>query len=198
MENVEKCYFLPAESRASWYKQPEVEEQPGIWFDSVRMLRMQSGVSRKVKTSICLQEKNSCSWLVLVDDDIKLSPIYAQINETEKYFSNADNSDEEEGLIFNLETFRRASSFLIKYTKEVLRKLNILIDVPNIYPGPDNSIDIYWENDFYELLLNIPPIGNSIATYYGDNKNNENTKGTINLDAKNINLGLILFLSGQK
>ena len=62
-----------------------------------------------------------------------------------------------------------------------------LSDCPKIYPGPNGSIDIGWETSFYDLIINISKSG-QLASYYGDNKNNQMTEGAFNPNNFNIQL----------
>lgn len=51
-----------------------------------------------------------------------------------------------------------------------------------VLPGPDGSIDLHWESEQYELLINVPS-DESAASFYGDDKERSGTviKGTVDL-----------------
>ena len=47
------------------------------------------------------------------------------------------------------------------------------INIPNILPGPDDSIDIHWKTDEYEMLVNIDGYE---VNYYGDARDDDRLK----------------------
>jgi hypothetical protein len=195
MEAINKCYTALADGEKGWLESQE-HKRSNQWMKDLNKLKKQNPsmifVTPKSVNSPLLDE--SRLWIFASDVNSKLKPIFDSIRESEEYFSDDNNLNEEEGLTFNSLTFKRASNFLIKYSKTILNRFNTVIDKPNIYPGPDGSIDIFWKNSSYELLLNIPSEENFLATFYGDNKNKEHIKGTINLNSEKLNNGIILFL----
>ena len=78
-----------------------------------------------------------------------------------------DNWDGYGAQSFNETTLNRAC-FLSKNILEKLWNDMIEIPIPLIQPVPDGSIDINWETDKFELLINIPEEQNELVNLYGE------------------------------
>lgn len=65
-------------------------------------------------------------------------------------------------------TLQRAVGFLQLNASNIWQKFGIQIAVPDIAPVPDGSVDLHWELEDYELLINIPDDYQKPATYGGD------------------------------
>ncbi len=57
---------------------------------------------------------------------------------------------------------------LLKQIYSVLWEDMIEIPIPLIQPVPDGSIDINWETDQFELLINVPKDQNLLVNLYGE------------------------------
>ena len=78
-----------------------------------------------------------------------------------------ENWDEEGAEKFSKDTLERVCSLL----KAVFQDLwNEMIDIPFplIQPVPDGSIDINWETENFELLVNIPSTPDELVNFYGE------------------------------
>ena len=73
----------------------------------------------------------------------------------------------------------RAIAFLRTHADEACRR-GYTLAVPRILPGPDGSVDVHWELDDFEVLLNFPVDAGAPATFYGDDRRQGGAiKGTI-------------------
>ena len=90
------------------------------------------------------------------------------------------------------ETLYRATEFVKKLSFYLWRQTQKLISSPNIFPGPDGSIDICCKNSKFDLLVNIPENPNEIATFSSDDYEKKTVKGTF--DQKKINPVLFYWL----
>ncbi len=90
-------------------------------------------------------------------------------------------------------TWRRAVSFLARNAYRLFTDYGVAIPGPEITPGPDGSVDLRWESDSYELLLNVRSDSLAPAGFYGDDKGHLKIKGTLDLSA--YNEGLLLWLA---
>lgn len=77
--------------------------------------------------------------------------------------------DDEGAPGYALETWRRATGFLLALAGAMLDGFDEPLDAPRILPSAEGSIDLHWKTDSYELLINIPADPNRPAAYYGDN-----------------------------
>ncbi len=82
-------------------------------------------------------------------------------------------------------TWQRAIDFLMKNTLALWEDFGVHVDPPNIDPGPNGSIDLHWQTDGYELLINVPADTNTPVAHYGDNRAGRITKGPLDLSAPN-------------
>ncbi len=67
-------------------------------------------------------------------------------------------------------TWKRATEFLRNNASTLWTIYGRRLQTPTLVPGADGSIDIHWKLPTRELLINIPPDPNALATYYGDDK----------------------------
>jgi hypothetical protein len=117
----------------------------------------------------------NASYNIIINDRIidflpkALFELYASINKSKYILGLEDGWDGENGKTYKVETWKRAVVFLSKYATKLYKKFEIIIPAPHIYHGPVGSIDIYWENENFNLLLNVPEDG--IGTFYGDDYN---------------------------
>ena len=93
-------------------------------------------------------------------------------------------------------TWTRAVDFLRRNAKWVSKTLGRTVDLPEILPGPDGSIDLHWEYPDYELLINVSADPNAKASFYGDDRGEMSIKGKF--DSNTFNHGLLLWLARAK
>lgn len=68
---------------------------------------------------------------------------------------------------FKKETLERVSNLLKKILQELWDQM-VDIPLPLISPVPDGSVDVNWETDKFELLINVPAKGNMLVNLYGE------------------------------
>ncbi|MBK9338283.1 MAG: hypothetical protein IPM98_17710 [Lewinellaceae bacterium] len=96
------------------------------------------------------------------DAEDKITPLI------EIHLALEDDFDNGSGRAYSPETWEKAVRFISGYAQWLFDIFGKVIVTPKIYHGPDGSIDLYWENPRFNLLINIPP-GDEPATFYGDN-----------------------------
>ena len=90
-----------------------------------------------------------------------------------------DLQDEEGNPIVTPASLDRAFEFLKDLFKQAVEEFSVEINIPEILPGPNQSVDILWDFPDYELLINIPANETRPPTYYGDNRGENITRGSI-------------------
>ena len=100
--------------------------------------------------------------------------------------------DEDGSRLCDEATWQRAITFLINQALWLLNEKRRVMQTPDIWAGPDQSIDLHWETSSYELLINVPADANQPAGFYGDDKGKLKIKGT--LDPSRLTEGLLLWL----
>ncbi|MGO9267131.1 MAG: hypothetical protein ACLQBA_20015 [Candidatus Binataceae bacterium] len=100
--------------------------------------------------------------------------------------------DGEGQALCSAETWERAMNFLAEQALWLLNKRDRVIQTPDIWSGPHQSIDLHWETPSSELLINIRADAEQPAGFYGDDKGKLRIKGT--LDLVRFNEGLLLWL----
>lgn len=101
--------------------------------------------------------------------------------------------EDEEGIrLCDEATWQRAVTFLINQALWLLNEKRLIMQTPDIWAGPDQSIDLHWESSSYELLINVPADANQPAGFYGDDRGKLKIKGT--LDPSRLTEGLLLWL----
>lgn len=79
-----------------------------------------------------------------------------------------DNWDEEGAKPFKKETVDRAIQIIRMVHKEVKVK------PPNLSPYGNGAVDIHWNNDYFELLLDVEEDPKEPMGYFGDTYPNKN------------------------
>lgn len=108
----------------------------------------------------------------------ELQVIEERIQESRWILSLEEDWDGEGGRVVVEETWQRATSYLRSQALVCLSRHDVVIPSPRISPGPEGSIDIHWQTDSYELLVNIPENPAVPATFYGDDYGKLSIKGT--------------------
>lgn len=132
----------------------------------------------------------------IVELPIQLKDIADVIEESKYMLSFKDNWDDEGSVGYKKVTWIRACKFIANYSKWIFEKTELIMDLPKISHGPEGSIDIYWKNDEYRLLINIPESPTSPFSIYGDDYNSNKIKGTF--DLSQFNYGMLLCLTTMK
>lgn len=77
------------------------------------------------------------------------------------------NWDGEGAEPFKAETWERSIKLLKNILSIIWENLKS-ISIPSILPVPDSSIDIFWDTNEFELLINIPSESNALIHYSGE------------------------------
>jgi len=93
---------------------------------------------------------------------------------------------------YSAETMGRAIAFLKAHVERAWRSHGTKAPIPTIGPGPEGSIDLYWKQPSWKLLVNVPADKDSPATFYGDDYGRQKTRGTLDLDK--ISVAIIAWL----
>ncbi len=91
-----------------------------------------------------------------------------------------DNWDEEGSPAYSVNTWNIAVFFISNYAAWVLDTFKIVIPTPKILHGPNGSIDLFWKQDHFNLLINIPASKDENATFYGDDYGTQKVEGSFN------------------
>ena len=124
---------------------------------------------------------------------LNLAEVADAIDKSSYILELHDDWDGEGSPAYNPKTWIRAITFLSSYATYIYEKLNQVIDPPEIYHGPDSSIDIYWAYDDKTLLINIPNDKRERATFYGKYSNGAEVSGKINTDQ--LYQGILMWLN---
>ena len=110
----------------------------------------------------------------------------------EKLTALTDNWDGEGSAEYKTETVNSAAEFLMSQDRLLRELCGTSLPVPQINPGPDGSIDLFWKQPTWELLVNVPENANESASFYGEDLTGHTIKGS--LDPSVPNLGVIMWL----
>lgn len=119
-----------------------------------------------------------------------------EIIEASRAILELELDEDEAQAPYTEETWTRAVEFLRRNAKWVSDTLGLVVDLPEILPGPDGSIDLHWDYSAYEMLINIPADPNAKAGFYGDDRGEIQIKGSF--DPRSHNYGLLLWLAKAK
>jgi hypothetical protein len=111
---------------------------------------------------------------------IQLSALREEIIESQYMLQFEDNWDGEGSELYRTQTWINAVSFICNYANWVFDTYKQVIPSPNIYHGPNGSIDLYWEKETFNLLINLPKEDNGVASFYGDDYATQRVEGHFN------------------
>jgi hypothetical protein len=119
-----------------------------------------------------------------------LSSIFEAIEKSKYILELPENWDGEGAPSFDFDVWKKSVLFISKLSVKIFKNFGQIVKTPKIYHGPNGSLDIYWENESFNLLINIPKTG--VATFYGDNYQNNKIEGSF--EPANISLNILPFL----
>lgn len=127
----------------------------------------------------------------------ELSPISDVIENSKEIFNRSPDPSDDLVLTCSEETWRRATRILTDHALWIWEKAKAVIRPPVISAGPDGSIDLYWTDDPYGLLLNVPADPGQPATFYGDDAakpDSNRTSGELDPTKPNA-VGILMWLA---
>jgi hypothetical protein len=131
------------------------------------------------------QEKAQQGSNRLLEDQYEA--LEAEIERAEDTITQADQEGE---ILYSEETLQRAITFLRMHIKWLWRSFGVNVPIPVIGPGPDGSVDLFWNQSSWELLVNISADAGTFATFYGNDRGMQRSKGR--LDPKKVSPNLVL------
>lgn len=120
----------------------------------------------------------------------QLSSIFEAIEKSRYILRLKENCDDENSTEYDFDVWKKTILFVAKLSTKIYKTCGQIIKSPKIYHGPNGSIDVYWENESFNLLINIPKKG--LGTFYGDNYGNNKSEGFF--DPVIINIAVFPFL----
>ena len=123
------------------------------------------------------------------------SPLEIQIAASKTLLDTPESFEEGEEIVpISLDTWERAVGYLRRLNVLCITQYGKVPEVPSILRGPnDGTIDLHWDRDEFELLINVKANPKARATFYGDDLDSLKIQGT--LDVKVANGGLAQFLT---
>ena len=103
-----------------------------------------------------------------------------EINTSKYLLQFEDNWDGEGSEKYSSKTWVKAVSFICNYANRVFYDYGQTIPIPAIYHGPKESIDLYWKNESFNLLVNFPKEDSELASFYGDDHSTQKVEGYFN------------------
>lgn len=176
------------------YNQWRIEEPTqATWIqeEQWRMEEIWPGPSESVELGAGCQRE-----VLSLDREQLLAHVCDAIAASQCILQLPDNFDDEGSMAYSEGTWQRAVEFVRSHTIWVWEHLELVVNAPNIAPGPDGSIDIHWEDNQRELLVNIPSDRGAPLRFYGDDKGEDRIKGTLSgIDSEH---GLLAWLTKGK
>ncbi len=114
------------------------------------------------------------------------------LTESRSILELRDNWDEEGSPRFSEHTWKRAVEFLLAEWSEYFREQGCPMIAPDILPSK-GSIDLQWDTDEFELLVNIPADPRKRASTYGESHGQHKIED--NLDPSKPSRGLVRWMA---
>ena len=103
----------------------------------------------------------------------------AEIEQAKRILELEDDWDGEGSPGYSEDTLNRAIAFLTTYAQRLWESDGIPFPVPRIGPGPEASIDLYWKQPRWELLVNIPADPSEAASYSAEDDGGHRSRGFV-------------------
>lgn len=87
--------------------------------------------------------------------------------------------DEGGSPLCSIAAWERAAQFLTDHARWAWDTQGRRIELPEVLPGPEGSVDLHWRTPNCELLLNVPADSSKPIEYFGDDPQGNTTKGII-------------------
>ncbi len=100
----------------------------------------------------------------------------AEIEHATRLVSREREAEDE---IYSQETLNRAVNFLKKHIRYAWEACGTTAPIPVIGPGPAKSVDLYWKQSSWKLLVNIPADDKLETTFYGDDYGRNKIEGSL-------------------
>lgn len=101
--------------------------------------------------------------------------------ENYKTLTNAVNIEKDDCSTYSSPDYDKAIAFLQTTTHWIYDAFGILLPNPDLLPGANGSVNIYWKTPEFKLLVNVPAVDDELITFNGENfKRNIKVRGTIN------------------
>ena len=141
--------------------------------------------------------ETACGLLLLGTAPTQSAELESAITASESIAELPYGWDGEEASAIDRRTWQRATDFLRHANTVAMQSTGEALEVPDIAPCADGSIDLWWQKGgAYRLLVNVPA-GSAKASYYGDNFTDGLTfKGAFDIEA--LNLPMIYWLAGMR
>lgn len=115
--------------------------------------------------------------------------LQAEIERSKRILELQDDWDGEGSPGYSEKTFNRAVAFLTTYADGLWESCRMELPIPKIGPGPDGSIDLFWKQPHWELLVNIPTDPNEAASFSGEDDEGHQSRGFQDTEKFNPILG---------
>ena len=116
-----------------------------------------------------------------------LADLMCEISRSREILALPDDWNDEGAPRFDEATWERATDFLKHHARLLLVRSGVTLPTPRILPGSNGGIDLHWETDLRELLINVPP-GNAPAGFYGEAMGTNSIKGKVAVEATDLGL----------
>lgn len=116
-----------------------------------------------------------------VETGVATRPLDEAINAARGILTLGNNWDGEGSPSYAETTLERAHAFLLAGTLQLWETRRVILPTPRVDAGPDGSIDLHWETNGREMLVNVPPEADETITFYGDDILTK-VKGELTLD----------------
>lgn len=122
-----------------------------------------------------------------------LADVMSVVDQSKSLLHLQANWDEEGAQPIAPATWRRAADFITRQAEWIWHVYGRRLQIPDVTPVPNGSIDLHWDYPSYELLINIPAELSAMAGFYGDDRGRISIEGQ--LDPEQVNEGLLLWLT---
>lgn len=115
-------------------------------------------------------------WKTVATLPDELKDLASAVEKSKYMLELGNNFDDAGSPAYSEDTWEKAVIFITNYACWLFDIFGKIIATPKIYHAPEGSVDLYWENERFNLLINIPA-GGEPATFYGDNYGSQVIEG---------------------
>lgn len=127
---------------------------------------------------IALLEQQSTSDLSDGEAAVVTRQFVSAVERARPILEWSDDWDGEGSPAYRAETLDQAQNFLVEGALALWHAQGRPVAAPEVSPGPDGTIDLFWRIGSRELLINVPVDADESMGYYGDDAG-EKIKGEL-------------------
>ncbi|HMD68222.1 MAG TPA: hypothetical protein VKF42_05025 [Chitinivibrionales bacterium] len=149
----------------------EVRPHPKRWEPLPLAANLEDWFTKPVRGILGCQANYNYKYVdIVISNADENQSVLRAIADAEEYLSWQEDWDDEGAKPFKRETFERTKKLLMDCNRYVFKNFYYRIVAPEILPGLNGSLKVFWNMANFKLLMTIPEGADLPISYYGEDK----------------------------